>query len=317
MLHDLTGRGDSGLPVVAVVHPGVLAATVYRRLADELAVDHDMFVLDLTGLPEYWRATMGGGRDLGGVTVEAAVERLAAVLAERAAGAPSIVLVGWSLGGTLAYELARQAAAGENDLTQPLDLLLLDSMGPRERLPDDLSRATPALLSCFAMYLGAKRGSRLRLPEERFATASVEEGLATIRDAAADQDLLAAETPLVGLRKLYDTYVDGLVRNTLLTSRYRSPTTTRPLTLIKPEGSLRPASADLGWSALARGELRVHTSPGDHYTMLADPRSVAIIAGLVREQTEELLGRPMALATAHTTAHTTALATAGEEVTGA
>ena len=41
MLHDLTGRGDSGLPVVAVVHPGVLAATVYQRLADELAVTGD------------------------------------------------------------------------------------------------------------------------------------------------------------------------------------------------------------------------------------------------------------------------------------
>lgn len=290
MLHDLTGRGGSGLPVATVVHPGVLDASVYQRLADELAVDHDVFVLDLTGVPEYWQATMGGGTDLGGVTVESATERFAAALAECSATAPSIVLVGWSLGGTLAYELARQAAAGENRLIQPLDLLLLDSMAPREKLPDDLSKATPVLLSWFAMYLGAKRGGELRLTEERFATASVDDGLTLIRDEAAGSDLLAADTPLVGLRKLYDTYVDGLVRNTMLTSPYRSPTTERPLTLIKAEGSLRPASPDLGWSALARGELRVHTSAGDHYTMLADPRSVATIAGFVREKTDALLG---------------------------
>lgn len=290
MLHDLTGRGGSGLPVAAVVHPGVLPASVYQRLADELTVDHDVFVLDLTGVPEYWRATMGGGRDLGGVTVESATDRFAEALAERAAGAPSIVLVGWSLGGTLAYELARQAAAGENALTQPLDLLLLDSMAPHRKLPNDLSKATPVLLSWFSMYLGAKRGAELRLPEGRFASGSVEQGLEMIREAAADRDVLAADTPIVGLRKLFDTYVDGLVRNTMLTSPYRCPTTRRPLTLIKAEGGLRPASRDLGWSALAKGELQVHTSPGDHYTMLDDPRAVVTVAGFVREKTEALLG---------------------------
>lgn len=291
LLHDLTARGGSGLPVAAVVHPGVLAASVYQRLAGELAVDHDVFVLDLTGVSEYWRATMGGGTDLGGVTVESATERFAAALADAAAAAPSIVLVGWSLGGTLAYELARQAWAGENGLTQPLDLLLLDSMAPQEKLPDDLSRATSVLLCWFAMYLGAKRGGELWLPTDRFASASVEQGLAIIRGEAAARGLIAEDTAIVGLRKLYDTYVEGLVRITMLTSPYRALPTSRPLTLIKATGSLRPASRDLGWSALARGGLHVHTSHGNHYTMLGDPRAASTVAGFVREKTESLLAQ--------------------------
>ena len=287
ILHDLTGRGATGLPMALVVHPGVLPAKVYQRLADELAVDHDVFAVDLTGIAEYERAAMAGGEP--GITVEEVGRRFCGAASEYVALAPAVVLIGWSFGGTLSFEMARQFDSGECAVRRPIEVLLLDAMAPREKLPDDLTKANAALLSWFGMYLGGKRGRALRLDEERFEGLTVEDGLAVVRDEAAERDVLAAETPVVGLRKLFDTFVDGLVHYTKLTSAYHSQPTRRPLTLVKADGSLRPENRDLGWSVLADGELSIRDCPGDHYTMLSDPEATAVLAELVREKSDGLL----------------------------
>jgi hypothetical protein len=162
-----------------------------------------------------------------------------------------------------------------------------------------MTKATPTLLSWFAKYLGAKRDVPLALDQNRFAMTSIEDGLAIIRDTAAERGGMSAETPVVGLRKLYDSFVGGLVLNTRLTNAYRPRQASRELSLVKPDGSLRPASKDLGWSVLAAEGIRVHGCPGDHYTMLADPAATPVIAELVRDKIRSQLataaaGRPSA-----------------------
>ena len=297
ILHDLTGRGTTGLPAALVVHPGVVPATgsVYQRLADELAVDHDVFVLDLTGIAKFEVTAMAGmaGGD-GDVTIADVTNETVAQRFCEASGcvvrAPAAVLVGWSFGGTLAFEMARQATDRKCGLPEPLAVLLLDSMAPQATLAEDPNPANPVLLRWFAMYLGAKRGGELRLDEERFAGMTVDQGLAVIRDEAVERDLLDAQTPAVGLRKLYDTYADGLLYYRKLASTYWSPPTHRPLTLVKAEeGSLRPGDRDMGWSALTEGGLTVRRCPGDHYTMLSEPRATAVLAQLIRERSDALL----------------------------
>ena len=280
--------GDGGGPLVAMVHPGVFPATVYRRLADdvvgELGTGCDVVVLDLTAVPEYWRATMAGGPP--DITIEEIADRFNAELAERAAKAPVTVLVGWSFGGTVAYAMVERGRAARAP-----ELLLLDSIAPAERFPEDMSLARPVLLSWFAKYLGAKRGVPIPLTKNDFATNSVEDGLAMIRDAAAERGAMRADTAVVGLRKLYDTFVDGLVRQTKLTNAYQAPPAPHELTLVKPDGSLRPATPDLGWSAIAAEGITVHGGPGDHYTMLSDPAATEVIAGLIADKTRSMAGR--------------------------
>jgi thioesterase domain-containing protein len=280
VLQELAGGGG---PLVAIAHPGVLPATVYQRLADELGDEHTVVVVDLTAIPEYWDITLADGKP--DVSIEGIADRFNAELAGRAADAPAApVVVGWSFGGVIGYAMVERGAA-----ERPPELLLLDTMSPTEKFPEDLSLATPTLLSWFAKYLGAKRDAPLDLDQNRFAATSIDEGLAVIRDTLADRGAMLASTPVVGLRKLYDTFVDSLLRYTKLTNAYRPRPARHELTLVKPEGSLRPKSPDLGWSALAAEGLRVPGCPGDHYTMLADPAATAAVAGLVRDKTRVLL----------------------------
>lgn len=287
LVHELSGPGDERRPLVAVVHPGVLPASDYQGLADELSSDHTVIVLDVTGIPEYWDAAMSG-RSLD-LSIEHLADRFLPELTSRAAAAPAVVLVGWSFGGVVAYAMAQRWPADGATGPDRVDLMVLDTMAPCEQLPEDLTLATPVLLSWFAKYLGAKRKARLRLEEERFALTSLDKGLEVVRDAAAELGVLARETPVVGLRKVYDTFVDGLLGYTTLTNPYRPQPTDRELTLVKPEGSLRPKSRDLGWSALVPAGVRVRPCEGDHYTMLADPAAAVTIAGIVREKTQSLL----------------------------
>lgn len=285
VLHELGGDGRGG-PLVAMVHPGVFPATVYRRLADdvvgELGAGCEVVVLDLPSVPEYWRATMSDGPL--DISIEEIADRFNAELAGRAGRAPVTVLVGWSFGGVVGYAMVERGTAAP-------ELLLLDSIAPAERFPEDMSLARPVLLSWFAKYLGAKRGVPIPLTKDHFATTSVEDGLAMVRDAAAEQGAMRADTAVVGLRKLYDTFVDGLVRQTKLTNAYQAPPARRELTLVKPDGSLRPANPDLGWSAIAAEGIEVHGGPGDHYTMLSDPAATAVIAGLIADKTRSMAGR--------------------------
>jgi thioesterase domain-containing protein len=281
VLHELaSGAG----PLAAIVHPGVFPVTVYQGLADELAGECTVVVLDLTGLPQYWNATLAGGQP--DISIEDIADRFTDELAARAAPMSCTVLVGWSFGGVIGYAMVERSAT-----VRPPELLLLDSIAPAEKFPEDLTRATPVLLSWFAKYFGAKRGVPLHLDQNRFAATSIDDGLAIIRDTAAGRGAMRADTPVVGLRKLYDTFVDGLLRNTRLTNAYRPQPARQELTLVKPEGSLRPASRDLGWSGLAAAGLRVHDCPADHYTMLADPAATAAIAGFVRDKTRSLSAR--------------------------
>lgn len=276
VVHELAGDGG---PLVAFVHPGVMTVSAYQHLADELGSECTVVVLDLTAIPRYWEAMLAG--ETPDLSIEDIADRFNAELAGHVARAPATVLVGWSFGGTIGYAMVERGPAAE--------LLLLDAIAPTEKFPEDMALATSTLLSWFAMYLGAKRGVPLRLDKNRFAMTSVDEGLGVVRDALSGRGAMSADTPVVGLRKLYDTFVDGLVRYTRLTNAYRARPATSELTLVKPEGSLRPKNPDLGWSGLAAQGIRVHDCPGDHYTMLGDPAATSAIAGLVRDKTRALL----------------------------
>ncbi|PYC77996.1 thioesterase [Streptomyces tateyamensis] len=262
-----------GHGTVHLVHPGALAAEVHRNLADALPDGDGLTVLDLSGLPAYFEAALTGGR--ADTTVQALAERLVAELEL----APGDTLVGWSFGGVVAQAMVELLPADR----RPRELVLLDSIAPTEgyQQPDEALDA-PLLLGWFGMYLGAKRGRPVPLDPARLAGCGTEDGLLLVLDAAVAAGALLPDTSLPGLRKLYETYVDGLLRNNRLTAPYRPVPASVPLVLVTAERSLLPGDRTLGWQPLARHGLTVHSCPGDHYTMLTRPDAAALIAELVR-----------------------------------
>ncbi|MEU3771851.1 alpha/beta fold hydrolase [Streptomyces sp. NPDC032472] len=271
---------DGGAGTVYLVHPGALDAEVHRTLAEALPGGTGLTVLDLSALPEYWEAALTGGR--AATTVEDLAGRLADELvrartADGADGRP-YTLAGWSFGGVIAQALVERLPAGQ----RPRRLVLLDSIAPTDAYkPSDEELNPTLLLGWFALYLGAKRGQPVVPDAERLAGAGIEDGLQAVLEAAVAGGALRADTPVFGLRKLYDTYVDGLLRNNRLTAPYRAVPSSVPLVLVTAEGSLIPDDPTLGWEPLAPHGLTTHRSPGDHYTMLSRPDAAAVIARLV------------------------------------
>ncbi len=266
---------------LCAVHPGALPAEVWSNLVEALPAQNGLVVLDLGGVPEYFEAALERGRPR--LTVGSLVDRLLdAYRAERAAergGFDGVVtLAGWSFGGVLAQAMTERLAPAE----RPGRLVLLDSIAPVDayQQPDEALDA-PLLLRWFAMYLGAKRNRAISPGPDWSAGCDTDTGLVRVLAAAVECGALPESTPLPGLRKLYDTYVEGLLRNNRLTAPHRPVPSSVPLVLVKAEGSLIPDDETLGWEQLAPHGLAVHTVPGDHYTMLTRRDSAAAIAALV------------------------------------
>ncbi|MEV0981368.1 thioesterase domain-containing protein [Streptomyces sp. NPDC049915] len=265
----------AGSHTVYLVHPGALDVSVHRGLADALPAGVGLTVLDLGGLPEYWQAALTGGR--AATTIDALASRLqTAVQVAHLEG--DYVLAGWSFGGVVAHAMASLPARHG----RPARLVLLDSIAPVEAYKQDDDALEPSLLlGWFSMYLGAKRGRPLDIGAERLAGLGVDDGLKLVLEAAVANEVLLPSTPLPGLRKLYDTYVDGLLRNNRLTDPHRPLPAPVPVVLVKAERSLIPGDRTLGWEPLAPHGLQVHTCPGDHYTMLTRADAAAVVASLL------------------------------------
>lgn len=258
---------------VYVVHPGALPARVHRGLAAALPEGDGLTVLDLGAVPAYADAALTGGR--AATTVDALAAELLAAMGEFE---QPYALAGWSFGGVLALAMTHALPPGR----RPERLVVLDSIAPTEsyKQPDDALE--PALLlDWFAMYLGAKRGRDVELPSGALEGAGTDEGLPVVLDAAIAAGALLPDTSLPGLRKLYDTYVDGLLRNNRLTAPHLALPATLPVVLVKAERSLVPADDTLGWLPLAPRGLTVHLAPGDHYTMLSRPDALGLTAAVL------------------------------------
>ncbi|MFE6285153.1 alpha/beta fold hydrolase [Streptomyces sp. NPDC057877] len=262
---------EPGARVVVAVHPGALPATVWQPLAERLPTG--LSLCDLGSVPEYVTAGLDPTAPVPSVRQLAdrcLLELTAAGLTER-----PFALVGWSFGGVVGYEIAaRLDTEGRGDRLEAL--VVLDSIAPVAAFqrPDDA--LTPAmLLDWFAMYLGARRGHRLR------TDAAALKDLDALLAAAVAQGVLPAGTEPAGMRKLYGAFHAGLVRNNRCTAGYLPAPLDRTVTVVAPERSLLPDSHDLGWGELSGRPLRHLAVPGDHYTMLQQPRTTAALADLL------------------------------------
>lgn len=266
-------QAGPGQPMALLLHPGALPATVHGATAEALPDGVGLAVVDITALPTYRR--LGPADQPEAATLAELIRPLRSEVDRLRGEAGDYVLAGWSFGGVVAHAIA--AATAPDD--RPRKLVLLDSVAATEtyqRADDELDPGL--LLSWFAMYLGARRGREVPVPDGALASRGTDEGLAVILSAAVSLGALAPDVSLPGLRKLYESYVDGLLHNNRLTATHQPRPTDVSTVLVKAERSLLPGDRDLGWSPLAAGGLTIRHCPGDHYTMLSRPDAVRVIA---------------------------------------
>ncbi|MFP2902226.1 alpha/beta fold hydrolase, partial [Corallococcus sp. 4LFB] len=257
--------GTSSARPLFLVHGGGGSVLGYSELVRQLGNDRPVYGLSASGLD-------------GGALPPASIEALARdYLAQVRTVQPRgpYLLGGWSFGGLVALEMARQL-----QLTgEPVELLaLMDSTVPTPQprpAPDPLG-----MLALFARTLGLPWQElsldldRLRRLEGREQLAYV---LEQLRSAPANDlglDLDGAAHLFALHSRLYDAqrgYVPG--------GGYSGPT------LLFQAATARTASGEPDWSTWLTGSVTRYEVPGDHYTMLSAPHASTVAERLLHHLT--------------------------------
>jgi thioesterase domain-containing protein/acyl carrier protein len=243
-------RGGSKLPFICI-HPAGGSIFNYLSLAQHLDSDQSLYALQASGLDE----------------AEPILETIEAMAADhltsiREAGVKGpYFLGGWSLGGVVAFEMARQLrAAGE----EVAGLLLIDSAVP----PAEEDLDENALLLGFAQSMGL-RVDRVDVSPDKLLEMNSDDKLALILDTAQQQYLLPREIELTDLQRHFNVYCANL----RAFARYRPQAQRVRITLFRADEHVRQNGHDetLGWDALTDEKVEVCVIPGNHYTLLGGP----------------------------------------------
>ncbi len=235
--------GVPGRPLFCV-HPVGGNVLCYADLARRL--DRPVYGLQSLGL--------GGGEPQ--ESVEAMAAAYAAEVARVQPEGP-LALAGWSIGGAIAWEMARQLTQDGREVSL---LALIDSLAPGvladdEEIPEDLD--DEELSAAVAADLGGIAGPKIDL------------------ESGQARRLLAVYRANVAAVRCYRPAPLSTVGQVALLRAGE-----------RPGGRVPPP--DLGWSALAP-DLQIRELPGDHYSLLRAPEVDRLAAAL-----EELLSEARA-----------------------
>jgi len=253
-------------PPFFCVHAIGGAVHSYRDLALRLGGEQPFYGIQAAGL--------AGGHAVDDVPAMAA-QYAAAV--EAAAPHGPYLLGGWSFGGVVAFEMARQM----RQRGRPVALVaLLDSQAPA---PVPLP-ASPSENDIVRLYLRDQAGlqgldaSWLDGEPPGMGEAATLDWLLA---RAHETGVLRASVRLAQVRPLLDVYS----ANVRARAAYRPQAGGDRLTLFRPGASPDPTN---GWSALADEPVEVHEMAADHYSMLVPP-AVADLADRLRSCIERAL----------------------------
>jgi amino acid adenylation domain-containing protein len=251
------------------VHPAGGTVYCYTALARHLGPDQPFYGLQSRGLD---------GRQAPHARLEdMAAEYASALQAVQPEG--PYLLAGWSIGGIVAYEMARQLESQR----QRVDLVaLIDSDFP-EKNPPQLDPVT--FLIEFALHSG------LDVTVEELVPLSAERQLAVVLERAKKTGLFPPDLGVDDFSRVFRNYARVFEANIRATRAYvPSPSPRRVVFLRARELAASVAyEPRYEWRDLV-AEVQLHRLPGDHYTMLREPN--------VKELAERLAGalRPHAAA---------------------
>jgi thioesterase domain-containing protein len=268
----LVGIQPSGSkPPFFWVHPAGGNVFCYFDLAQHLGPDQPFFGLQAQGLnggPRHTRIEEMAGdyiRELRSVQPEG-----------------PYLLGGWSLGGMIAFEMARQLEVADQRVAM---LVLLDSVtAEATRAAGELTETD--LLINVAQHIG------LTFPFlsdslEHLQEATADEQLCVIMEQAKAAYLLPPDLGLRDVQHLWNVFKT----NIYAAREYRPQAFAGRLTLLRAEdGSFTAHEKNDptgGWGSLASGGVEVQAVPGDHFTLLREPH-VQIVAEWLRASINQL-----------------------------
>jgi len=260
----LVELGGAGVPFFCV-HPGGGHVFAYGHLARRLSPQHALLGIAARGLDDGAEPH----RDLR----EMAAAYVDAV--ERHAGDGPIHLGGWSLGGLIAFEMARQLSrrreVGALVLLDAGNLMAVDPAFAAGVSPDDDAQ--------LRRLLAGMAGVDESTTESADALFRAAEALGRTMDNMRGPEGLR---PMAALTRAHDQAIAAYVPE---------PYDGR-ITLVKAQETESETAGfpDYGWSALARRGLDIFDVPGSHATMLSEP-NVDHVAAVVRSVLDRSLNQ--------------------------
>jgi thioesterase domain-containing protein len=251
-------HGGSKLPLI-FVHPAGGSIFHYLNLVQYLDPDQPLYALQAAGLDE-------------DQPVQETVETMAAdyISAIREAGLQGPYLLGgWSMGGVVAFEMARQLQAEDEEVAL---LSLIDSADPLDDAQAEVDDV--ALLIGFAQDIGL-RAEHVDVSMEQLLELTLADQLAFILSRAKKEYLVPPEVEVADIFRYFSVYRT----NIRAMSTYVPQPQRVNLALFKADEQLAQSAPGetMGWGELAGEEVEVCVVPGNHYTLLREPH-VRILA---------------------------------------
>ncbi len=175
------------------------------------------------------------------------------------------LLAGHSLGGTIAFEMARQLEASGDTVEL---LAMFDSALPRERSATDDARSLADMARTIERFVGKDLG----VTYETLSTLTSDEQVEYVANAIG-QDFAMTRN----LLHVSKAHIEA-------SRAYRARTSPVPITLIRAQDTHRTDDDTLGWGSLS--PVRLLWSPGDHVTMMSEPNVKSLantLTGLLSE----------------------------------
>ncbi|HEX2569781.1 MAG TPA: non-ribosomal peptide synthase/polyketide synthase [Polyangia bacterium] len=255
--------GQAGERPLFLVHGGGGSASGYAELARHLDPARPVYAFHAPGLD---------GGEMLPASVEAMARHYVGLMRGVQAEGPYL-LGGWSFGGVVAFEMARQLEA-VGGVVELLALIDSHAPSPEARLaPDEL-----ALLAGFGRILDLPV-QRMGLDPERLRALGGRERLAYVLEQARRTlgDAFSLELDQV------ERYFAIFRHHEEALRRYVPRLYTGRMVLLRAGTQEVPGvAADLGWGAWTTGGLIVDEVPGEHYTLLSVPQVAPLAAKLGR-----------------------------------
>ncbi|WP_182867544.1 non-ribosomal peptide synthetase [Rhodopirellula sp. JC639] len=253
LLVELKPSGDAA--PVFMIHPPGGIVVCYRELATNLPPSQPMVAVRSRGLhgEERLPSTLG----------EMAGDYVRAIRHRQPTG--PYFIGGWSLGGVIAFEVARQLAAEGGDVA---GLILLDSTVPERSDPESASA-------------GLEYGLELSLDE--LSELSEDQQLPFLYEHAQRLGILEEDTPAEVVQKAIADLQRLFAHHVELCQAYEIRPLDVPVLLLRPDEVPGQADArpDRGWGRWT-GEVTVHTVSGHHHSMVKSPGAGEIARWIAR-----------------------------------
>ncbi|HRI69217.1 MAG TPA: non-ribosomal peptide synthetase, partial [Polyangium sp.] len=269
-----------------LVHPAGGTAAGYRELADALGHEQPVYGLDAPNAYE-------------GQTISTmAASYIRAMQSVQPSG--PYYLGGWSLGGMIAFEMARQLEESGQSVAL---LVMLDARPAKyanqRTYLEHMHRDDAAILSLIARHLGVFSGKQVPISYQALSSRASAE-----RESWFYERLVAAG---IFTKDTVEDYVKSFVNNFrsagALLCEYEETSVNAEILLLRAETismhyegfpaleeALRPGVDDsYGWRPLTRGGTRVQMVPGTHEDLVFAPHAVPLarILGAAMRRAEE------------------------------